>query len=1111
MKKLFILLALLACSFGVNAQTTGPSISLAPTTTAVRDPGTNNWRLITLEKAPGAATVALAGAGAGNTSNGAHKIIVELITAAGHTNGGTQSATVTVTDKTVDGKVAISGIPTGSIFVTSRKVYMNTVAAPTVFHLLSNGTISDNTTTTLTANDSDTTLGSAASMPTSNTTANPVLTYTGSTGAVSIGGVAAGTVTSVTGTANQINVATGTTTPALSLSSTLIAPGTVVATTSITTPQLTLGTVSTTTGGLRLANSGSAFLTTLQAGNAAAARTYTWPTNFGAAGAALTDAAGNGTLSWVVPSAGISGLGTANTLPKFTGATAVGNSRATDSGAGSGFNINSDTGSFTAGNLNSSQASIAILGAVGSEEIDIAAGTGYSISFGANAGNFSLVAPVVNIDSGAGTTTIGDVNSAGNGTTITVTDSSNTISLDENSIFQASTIYPVPTALGGSKLGRDLYPFESLFIGNAANNNIQITGTATGARVATFPDATITVAGSATALTSGRVPFATTGGLLTDSANLTWTSPTLMLAGATTTGPDVEVKITGDSVSRVAVGINTSDTARIGFGPGSGNRDAFIEYVGAGAIKLGGIAVDTAPVAQNLSMQNVLAGGTSDVAGANFTLKMSQGKGTGAGGSFIVQVAPAGSTGTAVNALATALTIDSTKLATFPGGVTLSSSPLTLSGNISGAGLFSTSGIRIKGVAATFTDTSSSGTVATAYNDVLGGNTWAASSATTITNAYAAFFSRPIAGSNVTVTNGWALGTNGPVSISVGATTSAQTDLLVNPTTKASGNYFDVQLNGTSHFNVSSVGSFRTVTQVNGEELAAPSFSINYNAPTVGLNSDEYVAIRRVNDEMNINGYAGWRFYDTQGSATRLLISQLGLVQFGGTTNSFSAIARDAVNGFTLQSAAGTATWNDASTAGSGTVANRYLFGIAAPTLTATNASVTNTVASTFYIGGAPTDSTNTTSTTKWALLVAAGNVSLSGSGPKLSDAAFTTCAGLSTTANVIGCVVSDATLKQDFHNYSDGLEFVRSVNAETYSFKKGSQWYDGGRTRLGLVAQDVAKRLPMAVYPIGPNQPLQIDYNAVISAELDAIKTLDLKIQILNERINTLNKLINH
>lgn len=68
---------------------------------------------------------------------------------------------------------------------------------------------------------------------------------------------------------------------------------------------LTLGTVSSVTGQLSLANSGSVNLTTIQAGNAAAARTYTWPTNFGAAGTVLTDAAGNGTLSWAAGGGGL--------------------------------------------------------------------------------------------------------------------------------------------------------------------------------------------------------------------------------------------------------------------------------------------------------------------------------------------------------------------------------------------------------------------------------------------------------------------------------------------------------------------------------------------------------------------------------------------------------------------------------------------------------------------------------------------------------------------------------------------------------------------------------------------------------------------------------------
>src|ERR1035438_10130232 len=59
------------------------------------------------------------------------------------------------------------------------------------------------------------------------------------TASLSGGGGGSGTVTSVTGTANQITVGTGTTTPALSIPSTFIAPGTISAATSIDATKLT--------------------------------------------------------------------------------------------------------------------------------------------------------------------------------------------------------------------------------------------------------------------------------------------------------------------------------------------------------------------------------------------------------------------------------------------------------------------------------------------------------------------------------------------------------------------------------------------------------------------------------------------------------------------------------------------------------------------------------------------------------------------------------------------------------------------------------------------------------------------------------------------------------
>jgi hypothetical protein len=111
-----------------------------------------------------------------------------------------------------------------------------------------------------------------------------------------------------------------------------------------------------------------------------------------------------------------------------------------------------------------------------------------------------------------------------------------------------------------------------------------------------------------------------------------------------------------------------------------------------------------------------------------------------------------------------------TGTSTFNGGMTISGASLTLSGNQSAAA-WTTNGIREKGIAGTFTDTSSSGTVATAYTNVHGSNTIAASSATTFTNYYNSYFKAEAAGTNVTLTNTWAVGAD---SLSVGTSNAFQ-------------------------------------------------------------------------------------------------------------------------------------------------------------------------------------------------------------------------------------------------------------------------------------------------------------------------------------------------
>jgi hypothetical protein len=107
-------------------------------------------------------TVALAGLGAGNLSNGKYYYkVTYVLTVSGssiETQPCTQSPTVTVTDNSTDGQVAVSSIPTysGGFTCTARKLYRTTAGGLTLKLL---DTIADNTTTTYADNVADASLG----------------------------------------------------------------------------------------------------------------------------------------------------------------------------------------------------------------------------------------------------------------------------------------------------------------------------------------------------------------------------------------------------------------------------------------------------------------------------------------------------------------------------------------------------------------------------------------------------------------------------------------------------------------------------------------------------------------------------------------------------------------------------------------------------------------------------------------------------------------------------------------------------------------------------------------------------------------------------------------
>lgn len=172
-------------------------------------------------------------------------------------------------------------------------------------------------------------------------------------------------------------------------------------------------------------------------------------------------------------------------------------------------------------------------------------------------------------------------------------------------------------------------------------------------------------------------------------------------------------------------------------------------------------------------------------------------------------------------------------------------SRLTLGGNISSSA-WTTNGIGIAHSSRTITDTSSTGTVALGYTNVLGNNTIAASSAATFTDYATLQLGQPTAGTNVTFTNRWALELGGALRSTGFSLTGSQAQSLfdlaatwntsgtptaikmnVTDTASAAGSLLlDLQVGGTSQFAVEKGGTVNTARGNNG--IRAGSINVNF-------------------------------------------------------------------------------------------------------------------------------------------------------------------------------------------------------------------------------------------------------------------------------------------
>lgn len=125
---------------------------------------------------------------------------------------------------------------------------------------------------------------------------------------------------------------------------------------------------------------------------------------------------------------------------------------------------------------------------------------------------------------------------------------------------------------------------------------------------------------------------------------------------------------------------------------------------GASILQLGP-ADASSLVGQTVQAQSINAG-TSNTAGGNWTFKGSRGTGTGIGGQLIFQTAVTGTTGTAVNALVTAATIDGVQHVTLGGGTpTCGTGCSSIAANATDQRMAITSGAAVTAVTVNFAKT----------------------------------------------------------------------------------------------------------------------------------------------------------------------------------------------------------------------------------------------------------------------------------------------------------------------------------------------------------------------------------------------------------------------
>ncbi len=99
-------------------------------------------------------------------------------------------------------------------------------------------------------------------------------------------------------------------------------------------------------------------------------------------------------------------------------------------------------------------------------------------------------------------------------------------------------------------------------------------------------------------------------------------------------------------------------------------------------------------------------------------------------------------------------------------------------------------------------------------------------------------------------------------------------------------------------------------------------------------------------------------------------------------------------------------------------------------------------------------------------------------------------CGGIQTNGNGVMSCTSDSRLKDVLAPFDAGLDAILRVTPQTYAWKEGTMFYDGGVHYSGFIAQNIEEAIPDAVSETKTGF-LQINTTSILAATINAVKEI--------------------